>query len=412
MGKLKSHLLFLLLLPLSSMVASSDELDWGGEFKLQQFYARTSSLNYLADLSAQEYGLTQSSFRLKSDWLDEAWSVDFDYLLSIESSNDLAALRSTKFSQTQTRPWLDLQSTISQNDYRVIAHTLDRASVAYTSDNWVFKIGRQALTWSNGIVFHPFDLFSPFSPDATDTSYKPGVDMVYYQQLLSNGGDLQFLWVPRRDQFDQREDSKNDSVALKRLFYLDSLQVDLLLAKDYNLKTYGVGLAAPVGEALWKMDLSASERELGSYAWSLDLNFQYSWQWQDKSVSGFVEYYLNGFGDKNLSNLSELSFDTTRRLQRGQLFSFARDQIAVGLQIQWSALLMVSPILIAELDNASQYTLLNFSYSASQSTNWIFGLQLASGDKGSQYGGVYLDPEQNRIFQPPDQAYFRFEFYY
>ncbi len=41
------------------------------------------------------------------------------------------------------------------------------------------------------------DLFDPFAPDATDTEYKPGTDMLYGQYLFDDGSDLQAVIVPR-----------------------------------------------------------------------------------------------------------------------------------------------------------------------------------------------------------------------
>ena len=46
-------------------------------------------------------------------------------------------------------------------------------------------------------MFHPGDILAPFAPNATDTSYKPGVDMLYGQYLFASGADLQAVWVPR-----------------------------------------------------------------------------------------------------------------------------------------------------------------------------------------------------------------------
>ena len=74
---------------------------------------------------------------------------------------------------------------------------IDRLSIAYTGAHLVVRAGRQALTWGAGLVFRPMDLFDPFAPDATDTEYKPGTDMLYGQYLFDDGSDLQAVIVPR-----------------------------------------------------------------------------------------------------------------------------------------------------------------------------------------------------------------------
>ena len=79
----------------------------------------------------------------------------------------------------------------------VATGTIDRASVTFTTDNLVLRAGRQAITWGSGMVFHPSDIVAPFAPDAIDTTYKPGVDMLYGQYLFDNGADIQAIVVPR-----------------------------------------------------------------------------------------------------------------------------------------------------------------------------------------------------------------------
>ena len=75
--------------------------------------------------------------------------------------------------------------------------SIDRLAVTYTTPDLVVRVGRQAITWGSGLVFRPMDLFDPFSPTATDTECKPGVDMLYVQRLFADGSDLQFILAPR-----------------------------------------------------------------------------------------------------------------------------------------------------------------------------------------------------------------------
>jgi len=57
----------------------------------------------------------------------------------------------------------------------------------------------QFISWGNGMVFTPVDIFNPFDPAAVDKEYKTGDDMLYGQYLFSNGNDLQGVAVVRRD---------------------------------------------------------------------------------------------------------------------------------------------------------------------------------------------------------------------
>ena len=80
-----------------------------------------------------------------------------------------------------------------------ILHRLDRLSLGYTSESLVMRLGRQAVTWGNGLVFYPMDIFNPFNPVAIDKDYKTGDDMLYGQWTTYQGNDWQMILLPRRD---------------------------------------------------------------------------------------------------------------------------------------------------------------------------------------------------------------------
>jgi hypothetical protein len=61
------------------------------------------------------------------------------------------------------------------------------------------RIGRQAITWGNGLIFNPMDLFNPFPPADIQRDYKVGDDMALAQVALPYSADLQLLYVVRRD---------------------------------------------------------------------------------------------------------------------------------------------------------------------------------------------------------------------
>ena len=86
---------------------------------------------------------------------------------------------------------------IDENDAVALLH-IDRLWLEFTGEELVLRVGRQAISWGNGILFSAFDLFNPFSPTEIDTDYKPGDDLIYSQLLLPGGGDIQALIVARR----------------------------------------------------------------------------------------------------------------------------------------------------------------------------------------------------------------------
>ena len=69
--------------------------------------------------------------------------------------------------------------------------------MTFERDWGLARIGRQAVTWGNGFLFNPMDLFNPFAPTQIDRDYKIGDDMIFTQFPLKQTGDLQLLYVPR-----------------------------------------------------------------------------------------------------------------------------------------------------------------------------------------------------------------------
>ena len=72
---------------------------------------------------------------------------------------------------------------------------IDRAFFEYRADRLAIAVGRQAVSYGNGLVFSPPDLSNPFSPTETDRDCKAGDDLALVQWLFEDGSDLQLLGV-------------------------------------------------------------------------------------------------------------------------------------------------------------------------------------------------------------------------
>ena len=83
--------------------------------------------------------------------------------------------------QDRDRRLMNLSNVISESDGSITAHRLDRLYFDYANDRAFFRVGRQAISWGNGLIYNPMDLFNPFDPAAIDREYKTGDDMLYGQ---------------------------------------------------------------------------------------------------------------------------------------------------------------------------------------------------------------------------------------
>jgi hypothetical protein len=102
------------------------------------------------------------------------WSLQAHYLITAEDGPNVELARAEQgLIRVPPSTWFDLTNTFARSGPLEASQTLDRLAVTYTAPQWVFRVGRQAITWGSGLVFRPMDLFDPFEPSATDTEYKP-----------------------------------------------------------------------------------------------------------------------------------------------------------------------------------------------------------------------------------------------
>lgn len=411
------HALALPVLALVSVVAASEPLR--GHIKGQQQFLRVPADSLAGSLVGGDSRATSLDLRLVGQWSKGHLSFDADYVLqasagsAVELQNRLEAVAPELFIDRAESNWLPLDDEITDDDRRRARQSLDRFSFSYTSESWVFKLGRQAYTWGNGVVFKPFDLFDPFSPDVIDDSYKPGIDAVYMQRLFKDGSDVVALIVPRRDVETGRVSSAASSAAIKWHRFGTNLQTDWLIARDYRDIVAGFGVSGSLGEAVWRLSLVPVWLDAGGTRTSLVVNFEHAWQWRARNVSGFVEYFRNGFGraDRDYT-LDELAAPLVARLARGQTFNTGRDYVAGGLRMELTPLLEVDPVLVLNARDRSALALLRGSYSIEQDVSLDFGFQAGAGPSGTEFGGLATSVGSATFDSPPLRIYARLSYYF
>ncbi len=213
---------------------------------------------------------------------------------------------------------MDLSRTAEDGDWRRVTR-VDRLWLGRAGPRWRWRLGRQAISWGQGLAYNPVDVFAPFPPAAIDTEYKPGEDAFHLQGLLPDGTDLQALVVSHG--------AAPASVALKlhrparRPARPD---LDLLLARHYRDGLAALGLAQPLGGAMARLDVLHWRLHRGGGAWEAVVNVDYAPGLGERSLYLFAEYYRNGLPGAVL----------VERLARGERFFLGRDYGAAGLDFQ------------------------------------------------------------------------------
>ncbi|MCP4471312.1 MAG: hypothetical protein GY815_11620 [Gammaproteobacteria bacterium] len=379
--------------------------DLRGHFKPQATVANIpagSALQEFIDDPAVDSGL---DLRLNFSGGAANWSWHSDYQLLARQGDQLELLQQNSIPGFGGAPVvdddhrvLDLSRRISDRDDRVIAHRLDRFYLSRTTDKTVFNIGRQAVTWGNGIIYNPVDFFNPFDPAAIDTEYKTGDDMLYAQYLLDSGNDVQSVWVGRRDD-DGHVSSDATSLALKYHIFSGSSELDLLVADHYDARIGAVGGSVDIADAIWRSDLMLTDSN-GEQFTSAVLSWSYALLAWERNLSTTIEYFHNGFGidDGNYDPLAlAANPELVARIERGELFTLAQNYLAAAATIELTPLWLLTTSVFRNLDDDSTLLQVFSRHDLQQDLQLLLALNLPHGDDGTEFGGIDSDISENPL---------------
>ncbi|MBE9543066.1 MAG: hypothetical protein IMF02_01120, partial [Proteobacteria bacterium] len=208
---------------------------WGGRMKTAGFASRVTDDTIFEPVGTGTYYDAGANFRLTNEtFFTDAVFTEIHYELlwfggdSIRKQNELRDIFPTLPDNllfrgaplTDDRRLMDLTDIIKEENSWFLAQRLDRLYLALLGDQGSLRIGRQAITWGDGFVFNPMDLFNPFSPTAIDRDYKVGDDMINAQYSLKQFGDIQLLYVARRNPDNDEVEFDQASLAGKLHFAL------------------------------------------------------------------------------------------------------------------------------------------------------------------------------------------------
>jgi len=377
----------------------SGDIDWnfGGHAKYQFIETSIPSNSVLQELSGDDLQNQNLEIRLKLSARRGHWEFDTHGQVISVHSDALAGLSSLPGLflpgadvVNDKRRWFDLTHQVHASDNNATLVRFDRASVAYTSANMVLRFGRQAITWGNGLLFTPMDIFNPFDPTAVDKEYKSGDDMFYAQYLLNNGDDAQAVAVVRRNPLTGDVEQDQSSFALKYHAIRSRGEFDLMASRHYGQAVLGLGVSSDLAGSVWRCDLVWNETETGS-EWTAVAGVTTSWVGGGHNWTGVFEYFYNGFGLSGGNySVAELAAnpDLLARLARGELFNIGRHYLGASVTMEATPLLNFTPNIFVNLEDPSAYAQFVMSYDWKQDLQLLAALSFPIGPDGSEYGGM------------------------
>lgn len=289
------------------------------------------------------------------------------------------------------RRLMDLSRTVTERGDAVAYHRLDRLSLTLFPQWGTVTLGRQALTWGNGLLFNPMDLFNPFSPTDFDRDYKIGDDMVSVSLAGEGMTGLQGLYVPRRTG-DGDLDWTASSAATKFHWAVGTTELDLMMAIHYGEAVVGAGAMGYLGGAAWRSDLVVTRTDdspdsATELQWVVNLD--YAWTLAGKNCHGGLEYYHNSLGT---DDPAEAAFDPVlmERLVRGEVHTLGRDYLAGQVRIELHPLVNVFFTGVVNLGDPSAVFQPRAVYDLRQNLQWLLGGTFYAGGSGTEYGGFDL----------------------
>ncbi len=304
------------------------------------------------------------------------------------------------------RRLLDLTTSISEDNNYIFYHRLDRLCLTMQPQWGTVSLGRQALTWGNGLIFNPMDLFNPFAPTDIQRDYKVGDDMATTQFSVAGIGDFQLLYVPRRNPTNHNLESDQSSLAGKWHFAVETTEFDFMTARHYQDTVVGLGSTGYLKEAAWRLDttytfLDDDSRRDGFFA--LVANMDYSWMWWGKNVYGLVEFYFNDLGGKPYSETMS-DPDISNRLLRGEMFTLDRSYLSGEIRIELHPLLNFHLSVINNLQDPSGIIQPRIIWDIMQDVELTFGAAVYYGAHGSEFGGFPI-PSSNLLYIPSNNVF-------
>jgi hypothetical protein len=396
LGRLPLLVLLLLLASLDSRAESAVPGFDGGHVKLRWQGSSYPGDSVYRDIFGEYSNDEYADLRLKFSGMRERFSFQADYQAIAQwgDSLDFPTDSSGLFLLPPALPdddrrWWNLTDTVSDNNSRGLVQRFDRLNVGYNGDKAVLRFGRQAVSWGNGLIYNPVDFFNPFNPAAVDTEYKLGEDMFYGQYLLEDGSDWQAVFVQRRDE-QGRATSEQSSTALKYHGFGLETEYDLLLAENFNEFIVGAGGVTNLGEAVVRGDITLTDGQDG-WVTSVVANWSWSWMLGGYNASVVLEYFYNGFGlaEDDYTPADILADkDLLRRLERGELYTIGRHNIAGSLLVELAPLLNITTNLFANAEDGSALAQVVVQWDLAQDWQLLAAATAPVGSKGTEYGGI------------------------
>jgi hypothetical protein len=311
------------------------------------------------------------------------------------------------------RRLMDLTNVIDETNDAVLYHRLDRLNLTLQPSWGTVRLGRQVLTWGNGMIFNPMDLINPFAPTDIERDYKVGDDMAFVEYAAGTIGNAQAIYRPGRDLI--TEDVEWDQSSLGGKLHMDkgNFGFDGMATVHYEDIIGGLGSTGQLWGGAWRINATWTNLKDNTYNndyLSLVANYDRSWTLWKRNVYGLLEYYYNGLGDTDYEEAST-DPDILKRVSRGELFVLGRNYLSGTINVEMHPLVHIYLSVINNMDDPSGSIQPRVVISATQNSEIRIGGSIYYGSEGTEFGG-YQIPGTDLYNKTPNDFYIWFFYYF
>ncbi len=393
---------------------------WGGHIKMHGSIGWLDSSVYFDPVRQESLldGMTELRLedrRYLSNWL----YAEAHYQLILLGGDTrrlgkkLEKLRPDVYATTLVAPLNDdsrlinMTYTLAKNDEIKLYNRLDRLSLTLLGDGALLRLGRQAVTWGNGLIFSPLDLVNPYSPTDRERDPKVGEDMAYALFDVESLGQFESYYLVRRNPDTGEVEWDQATVAGRLGLEIDGLGFDLIAAKHFSDAVAGLGLGLSVYEielhadATWTMLDERIDSNDGYL--SLVANAGYDWKWWERDFNAGLEFYYNGLGDSNYRRAWSKPA-VVERIRRGELQTLGQYYLGGTIGAEVIPQLKLALTVINNLADPSGMLQPQAIWELEEGLSVTVGANVAYGRDTSEYT-AYVIPEQGLSEKTPGSAY-------
>ena len=416
--------------PSSSNLLPGIHAEWGGHARIIGTATAVDGDSIYGQVDDGPYIDGQAEWRQKNRLnIGSHWTMETHYELvasggdTRQTSQSLLAdlpgsTSSTLFiNQPVNDDWrlLDLTHVLTETNDYLVYHRLDRLNLTWAPDWGTVRLGRQALTWGDGLVFNPMDLFNPFAPTAVQRDYKVGDDMALLQ-LPMGQSDVQLLCLPRRNPYTGDVESEASSYAANYHAFAGSVEVGAMAARHFDDTIGGLGASGYLNDAAWRINVvytHLSKEIQEDDFFQIVANLDYAWMWDTKNVYGLLEFYYNGLGQCDDYQQALENEALMERLLRGEMFTLGRFYLAGQAQVELHPLVQLYTTAIINLADPSGLLQPQVLWDVASDIQLILGAQWHWGAGGTEFGGFDVNADGvNFNTAPNDQMYLWLTYYF